>query len=366
VPLSVYDAAAREILGSEEPLLYFAQSIHQSYLDDALRRGETLGARPALVRWEDLSEDLRGSNLEQAEAFPRTLAAINCSVAPRSRLANPFYFKPGEVELLARREHEHWVEERTASGWSAGPRDDRRKRHPLLVPWEQLSEADRSRNRAIVRSRPLLFDRALERDGLQIVRLAPDPSLALPALRADWLTPAVVEQLAQRTHEKYLAIRLAEGDPLYGRPAMRAWAELSEDLRETNLAQVRDIANKLELVEADVTAVPPVVPFAFTDDEVEMLARYEHDRWLSQRLEAGWGYDPERDDDARKHDRMLPWLYLPETTKDTDRQVVLAIPELLASVGLYLQRRYVITEPALPGAGGSASATVTAGASTRP
>lgn len=339
--ISIYDAAAQEIMRDEEPLVAFARGIHQSYVDDALRRGEQLGSRPLLVSWDGLPEDVKDSNLQQATAFVRTLASIRCSVAPRSRLADPFFFRPGEVEQLARGEHEHWQAERQASGWAYGAnRNDRRKVHPLLVPWERLSDEDRSRNRAIVRGRPLLFDRVLEREGLQIVRLAADPAHEPPAPTTPlWLTEDLIDRLARLVHQRYLDERLANGVELGSRQAMRPWDEISADLKESNRAQVRDISAKLDLLEATVTAIPPVRPFVFADDEVEMLARYEHDRWVSERIAAGWTYGPKRDDDAKVHDLLVPWLYLTPQKQDVDRQVVRAVPDLIQATGLFISRR---------------------------
>jgi hypothetical protein len=356
-PISVYDVAAQEILLDEElrrhslmatpdgrrmaavdPLVVFAQGIHESYLDDARRRGEVLGSRPALVPWDALGQEFRAANVAQAAAFPRTLAAIRCTVAPRTRLADPFFFRPGEVETLARAEHEHWVEQLRSQGWTYGEqRAVNRKRHNLLVPWEQLSEADRSRNRAIVRRRPALFDRVLEREGLQIVRLAADstePTVAPPA----WLTPDVVERLAPLVHESFLKSRLATGSTMGSTPAMRSWEELSEDLREANRAQARDIGAKLDLLEATVTATPPARPFELADEEVEMLARYEHDRWVSERIASGWTYGV-RDDEAKTHDLLVPWLYLTPTKQELDRDRIRHIPELLESAGWHITRR---------------------------
>lgn len=355
-PVSVYDAAAQEILLDEEPLVAFARGIHQSYVDDAQRRGEKLGSRPLLVSWNDLPEDARESNMQQATAFVRTLAAIRCSVAPRSRLADPFFFRPGEVEELARREHEHWLAERQESGWTYGPRrDDRRKVHPLLVSWEQLDETDRSRNRAIVRARPLLFDRVLEREGLQIVRLAAAADQReQPPIAPAWLTADLVDRLARTVYERYPAERTAPGHTAPGHtapghtapggevdsyPARRPWDEISEDLKESNRAHVRDIGAKLDLLEATVTAAPPARPFEVAEDEVEMLARYEHDRWVSERIAAGWTYGAERDDEARIHDLLVPWLYLTPHKQDIDRGVVRALPDLIEAAGWYISRR---------------------------
>ena len=55
----------------------------------------------------------------------------------------------------------------------------------------------------------------------------------------------LVEQLAQAVHEQYLAEQIRDGVAMGGRPAMMSWAELDEDKREANRAQVRDIETKL-------------------------------------------------------------------------------------------------------------------------
>ncbi len=48
------------------------------------------------------------------------------------------------TELLARNTHEQWASRRLADGWQYGPsRDDDKKRHPCLVPYDQLSESEK-------------------------------------------------------------------------------------------------------------------------------------------------------------------------------------------------------------------------------
>ena len=55
-------------------------------------------------------------------------------------------------ELLAENAHDHWALQRMADGWTYGPqRDDDQKRHPCLVPYEELPESEKEydRNAAI-------------------------------------------------------------------------------------------------------------------------------------------------------------------------------------------------------------------------
>jgi hypothetical protein len=59
---------------------------------------------------------------------------------------------PPELEALAERlaEHVHdlWAEARLAEGWTHGPRrDDAAKTHPGLVPYAELSEAEKAYDR---------------------------------------------------------------------------------------------------------------------------------------------------------------------------------------------------------------------------
>ena len=53
------------------------------------------------------------------------------------------------VELMAKNVHEVWAAGRMAEGWTWGPeRDDALKRHPCLVPYEELPESERDYDRA--------------------------------------------------------------------------------------------------------------------------------------------------------------------------------------------------------------------------
>ena len=55
----------------------------------------------------------------------------------------------GLTETIARNTHEVWSQKRMEEGWRYGAsRDDARKLHPNLVPYEQLSEADKEYDRA--------------------------------------------------------------------------------------------------------------------------------------------------------------------------------------------------------------------------
>ena len=56
------------------------------------------------------------------------------------------------TEILAKNVHDLWALERIKDGWTFGvERDDKKKEHPCLIPYEQLSENEKKydRNTAI-------------------------------------------------------------------------------------------------------------------------------------------------------------------------------------------------------------------------
>lgn len=56
------------------------------------------------------------------------------------------------VELLAESNHDHWALQRMSEGWRYGPqRDDERKLHPDLAPYNELPEGEKEYDRRSVR-----------------------------------------------------------------------------------------------------------------------------------------------------------------------------------------------------------------------
>lgn len=52
------------------------------------------------------------------------------------------------VEVMAKNVHEVWAKERISQGWTYGKkRDDTKKQHPCLIPYEELSEEEKRYDR---------------------------------------------------------------------------------------------------------------------------------------------------------------------------------------------------------------------------
>lgn len=78
----------------------------------------------------------------------------------------------------------------------------------------------------------------------------------------------------------------------------------------------------------------------------ERLAEHIHDVWARRRLDEGWLYGPNRDDEAKTHPGLVPYADLSETEKEYDRQTALEAIRATLALG------YRIVPPDRPGTGG--------------
>ena len=148
-------------------LLRMAQSFHRQYVNDNPKKlPENL--RP----WAQLPDTYKTANLEQARYAVEILLAAGFDVRAGSGKRRAITSFEGRlwkraVERMAELEHGRWNIERLRNGWRFGrPRDDARKLHDCLVPWENLPEHIREHDRNAARAFPAILAQA----GLEIFR----------------------------------------------------------------------------------------------------------------------------------------------------------------------------------------------------
>ena len=88
-----------------------ARAIHQAYVRNCEAHGDSPLVNHSMRPWEELSDDLKQSNLEQAAHIGTKLDAIGCVVVPESATTPHFAFSDTEIELLAKMEHRRWVDD---------------------------------------------------------------------------------------------------------------------------------------------------------------------------------------------------------------------------------------------------------------
>jgi hypothetical protein len=143
-----------------------AQVIHAAYR--ASEQGVTTVDDPSIAPWDELLSYLKHSNRAQADRIVEKVQRIGYDVEKRSGSTAPVReFTPTELDVMAQMEHGRWVVERLNGGWAhAAARDARHKKSPYFVPWRELTEDVKDKERAKVRTIP----RLLSEIGLQLCK----------------------------------------------------------------------------------------------------------------------------------------------------------------------------------------------------
>ncbi|ACL16036.1 RyR domain-containing protein [Methanosphaerula palustris] len=151
----------------------------------------------------------------------------------------------------------------------------------------------------------------------------------------DILFERMVEPMALAIHAEYLA-HVTPGPAGQLPPMALPWETLPEEFRESTRDQAREIRQKLRMVNCGIMpkamGVDRVV-MAFTDTQVELLARTEHDRWMREMKRNGWVAGVVHDDERKVHPDLIPWRGLSDDVREKDRDVVRTIPQFLEEAG---------------------------------
>ncbi len=118
--------------------------------------------------------------------------------------------------------------------------------------------------------------------------------------------------------------------------------KLPEDEKEQNRNNARDIQYKIESIGYKI--VPSnggLMPVRLIDEEVEKLAKKEHERWMKQKIDAGWTYAPKTDKTRKLHTGIVSYEQLSEEEKDKDRVLIRSIPKILKQVGYVVVKKVV-------------------------
>jgi hypothetical protein len=127
-----------------------ARSIHDAYRakDLAIKeRNPDHKIHPNSQPWEDLHEDIRDANRMVAGHFDIKMRAIDCNLGSIDEDTEAD-LNADELEVLSIMEHNRWWADRALNGWKFGSvRNDIQKVHPNMLPYDNLSEADKQKDR---------------------------------------------------------------------------------------------------------------------------------------------------------------------------------------------------------------------------
>ena len=140
-------------MSSDDPI---AAAIHETWRVLSVEQGWKM--QPHIDRpYADLADPDKEDNRAAARRMATVLAAAGLELAPSGV---PASLEP-HMETLAEAEHNGWMAHRAATGWRYGPtRDDAAKIHPSMIPYADLSETEKEKDRSNIRQYPAFAARA--------------------------------------------------------------------------------------------------------------------------------------------------------------------------------------------------------------
>jgi hypothetical protein len=181
-----------------------------------------------------------------------------------------------------------------------------------------------------------LIDR-VERGEFRNLRAFP---LAERTCTRDLVLQNETDILARANHEHYRAHRERSAAGRAADASLRPWPELPESLKESNRQFVDHMTEKLSAIGYRIVPLEDwfAEPTRLGTDEIELLARLEHERFVRERTRDGWRHGPKKNIDRKIHPDLVPWEELSEEIREYDRNLVRQIPDLLVSVDRTLRR----------------------------
>ena len=129
-----------------------AKAIHENYVKEQTTAGQT--QLPNAVAWEELPEEFKESNCNAARSFEEKLNSVSYAIAsgdsPHPAVTS---FDDATLLKLSKAEHDRWMNEKLANGWTyALVRDNTKKHHPMLIPFDQLPVEEQRKDTAIIQN----------------------------------------------------------------------------------------------------------------------------------------------------------------------------------------------------------------------
>ena len=276
-----------------------AAKIHDNYVNEEKHKGILIEET-----YDDLSPELKLSNIRQAKSIPTKLNMIGCEIALIDDPREEYQLTPDEVENLAMFEHERWCEEKMENGWIyRSKRNDELKHHPSLHEWRKLSKGEKQKDIDSIEHIPKILNSI----GLKVV----------------------TSKLKLLTHEKHEYYSL--------KVKCKEFSELSKDIQFSNYKQTALLVKALADLGYRVVSVDEDLGKEIdelSDKEVEYLARREHESWYLDSINLGWKFGSTRNKSKKTNPNLVSWDDLKRNVKKLNIRTLSHLPTLCRNVGL--------------------------------
>jgi len=136
------------------------------------------------------------------------------------------------------------------------------------------------------------------------------------------------DERAMAMHAAYLdnAAHVAPGSPA----SIAAWDDLPENMREANRASADHMAILFASEGVAITDKAAILRAINDPATLDRLARVEHRRWMTDRIEQGWRHGETRDNNRLIHPSICDFDALSADDKEKDRNAVRKLAEIAA------------------------------------
>jgi len=163
-----YEVLRREEIIEIDMLMIrkLARADHAKYLHEMRTRKARLEndqedtANLYITDFNSLPLEIQYSNIDNTFHIPTKLLSIGYKIRPVKKGFNPVTLSLNgeEIETMAKVEHIRWSWEKRLNGWRYGKeRDNIKKTHPSLIPYEELDESEKVKDRQLVKLIPSLL-----------------------------------------------------------------------------------------------------------------------------------------------------------------------------------------------------------------
>ena len=162
-------ALVQQIELDGELLEKLASAAHEIFCEGLKTKGYRYGpvsndkdkTHSSLLAYDQLPEDEKEQNRSNVRDIASKLSCVGYIMRPARSNEQPFGFPGDALELLAQMEHERWMRQKQAAGWKYGSKTDKAKKlHSAIREWKELPEAEKEKDRAMVRGIPAILARA--------------------------------------------------------------------------------------------------------------------------------------------------------------------------------------------------------------
>jgi hypothetical protein len=146
-----------------------AAAAHEIFCEGLRKKGYRYGAKTddekkihsSLLSYKELPEEEKEQNRNNVRDIANKLSHTRYLMRPARSHEHPFNFPEDDLETLSEMEHIRYMTDKLNAGWHYAPKTDKAKKlNQTLVPWTNLPDEEKEKDRELVRGIPRILAKA--------------------------------------------------------------------------------------------------------------------------------------------------------------------------------------------------------------